>query len=180
MYDDIRQHITEECESVIESLIASVVSFLLSLGRVSSVVKGAVVYVPSLDHSFVVTLSCVDLVGISLWAFIFVFVVWVYVNLEERPMTRRRYAVFGVIGFLAFFLTNILRMFFEIFYLSLVGATYVNYLSQWQAFEEQVQIGFMFATFFVLLFGSYMILRRMPKIMPVDLQHGRLRNSPPN
>lgn len=162
---------------MIENWIASVVSFLLSLGRVSSVVEGAAIYVPSLDHKFVVTLSCVDLVGICLWAFIFVFVVWVYVNLEERRMTRRRYVAFGVVGFVAFFFTNILRMFFEIFYLSFVSAGYVSYLSQWQAFEEQVGIGFMFATFFILLFGSYVILRRMPKIMPVDLRHGRLTDT---
>lgn len=162
---------------MIENWIASVVSFLLSLGRVSSVVDGAAIYVPSLNHRFVVTLSCVDLVGIGLWAFIFVFVVWVYVNLEERPMTRTKYAVLSVVSFAAFFFTNILRMFFEIFYLSSIGAGYVSYLSQWQAFEEQVGIGFMFATFFILLFGSYVILRRMPKIMPVDLRHGGLRDT---
>ncbi len=162
---------------MIENWIASVVSFLLSLGQVSSVVEGAVIYVPSLDHSFVVTLSCVDLVGISLWAFIFVFVVWVYVNLEERPMTRRRYATFGVAGFVAFFFTNIFRMFFEIFYLSLGGVNYVSYLSHWKAFEQQIEIGFMFATFFILLFSSYLIVRRTTGITPVDLRHGGLRKA---
>ena len=165
---------------IIESWIASLLSVLLSSVGVSSVAEGSKIYVPSLDHRFVVTLSCVDLVGISLWAFIFVFVVWVYVNLEGRPMTRRRYAVFSVTGFVAFFFTNVLRMFFEIFYLSSVGTGYVSYLSQWQAFEEQVGIGFMFATFFILLFSSYMMLRKTSRIFPADLQHGGLRDTASN
>lgn len=165
---------------IIESWIASFLSLLLSFAGVSSVAEGSAVYVPSFDHRFVVTLSCVDLVGICAWSFIFVFLVWVYVNLEGRIATRLRYAAFSVVGFLAFFFTNILRMFFEIFYLSSVGSAYVSYLSQWQAFEEQVGMGFMFATFFVLLFGSYLILRRTPRIFPSDLQRCGLRDTTSN
>lgn len=165
---------------ILESWIASFISLLLSFAGVSSVAGGSVIYVPSLDHRFVVTLSCVDIVGICLWAFIFVFVVWVYVNVEGRTVSRRRYAALSVVGFVAFFFTNILRMFFEIFYVSSVGAGYVSYLLQWQAFEEQVGIGFMFATFFILLFGSYLVLRRVPSIMPRDLLHGELRRTASN
>lgn len=161
---------------IIESWIASFLSLLLSLAGVSSVAEGSVIYVPSFDQGFVVTLSCVDLVGICAWSFIFVFVVWVYVNLEGRTSTRRTYIAFSVVGFVAFFFTNILRMFFEIFYLSSVGAAYGSYLSQWQAFEEQVGMGFMFATFFVLLFGSYIILRRTARIFPTELKCGELRD----
>jgi len=88
---------------IIENWIASLVSFLLSLAGVSSLAEGSVIYVSSLDHRFVVTLSCVDLVGICLWSSIFVFVVWVYVNLEGIPLSRRKYAFFSILGFAIFF-----------------------------------------------------------------------------
>jgi len=180
MSDDVRYWIFGECDSVIENWIASFVSFLLSVVGVSSVTEGTIIYVPSLDHRFVVTLSCVDLVGVSLWGFMYVFLVWVYINLEGRPMTRRKYGALGVVGFVAFFLANILRMFVEIFYLSSMGAGYVNILSQWQAFEEQVGIGLMFATFSILLLGSYGMLRKLPRITPVDLRSSGLKGTVSN
>jgi len=145
---------------IIENWIASLVSFLLSLAGVSSLAEGSVIYVSSLDHRFVVTLSCVDLVGICLWSSIFVFVVWVYVNLEGIPLSRRKYAFFSILGFAIFFFVNILRMFLEIFYVSNVGASYVSYFVQWQAFEEQVGIGVMFATFATLLLGFHFVFKR--------------------
>lgn len=146
---------------LIESLIAMIVSFLLSLVGIRSSVNGPSIYVPSIDHQFVVTLSCTDLVGIGLWGFIYVFVIWMYVNVSGRAMTRGKYAAFGIVGFAAFFVTNVLRMFFEIFYVSSQGAEYLaSYVSQWQAFEEQVGIGLMFTTLLILMFGSFMLLKR--------------------
>jgi len=144
---------------VIESWIASLLSVLLSFAGVSCVVEGSAIYVFSLDHRFVVTLSCVDLLGIGLWTFMFVFVVWVYSNLGGVHMSRRKYAVFSVLGFAIFFFANIFRMFIEIFYVSNAGASYVTYLVQWQAFEEQVGMGIMFATFTALLLGFHFALR---------------------
>lgn len=156
---------------MVEGLIAIVVSVLLSVFGVRSIVEGPTIFVPSIDHRFIVTLSCVDLVGVGLWTFIYVFIVWVYCSLEQRPLTRRKLAVFSVVGFLAFFLMNILRMFLEILYVSHVGTSFVLYPSQWQAFEEQVGTGLMFATFFTLVFVSYMKLRRAPSVELTDMQH---------
>lgn len=144
----------------IEDWIASLVSALLSFFGVSSVTEGSVISVPVLDHSFVVTLSCVDLVGICLWSSIFVFVVWVYVNLNGINLSRRKYVLFSILGFAFFFFANIFRMFLEIYYVSTVGASYISYFAQWQAFEEQVGIGIMFATFSVLILGFHVISRR--------------------
>jgi hypothetical protein len=146
-------------ELIVESWIASLLSVLLSLAGVSCVVDGAVVYVPSLDHRFVVTLSCVDLVGIGLWAFMFVFVLWVYSNLWGTYVSRRKYVVFSMLGFAIFFFANVFRMFVEIFYVSNVGVSYVGYFTQWQAFEEQVGMGIMFATFATLLLGFHFAFR---------------------
>jgi uncharacterized integral membrane protein len=145
---------------IIENWVASLVSLLLSLVGVSSVVDGSVIYVSSLDHRFVVTLSCVDLIGICLWSSIFVFVVWVYANLRGISLSRRRYAFFSILGFTIFFFANILRMFLEIFYVSNVGASYVSYFVQWQAFEEQVGMGIMFATFATLLLSFHFVFNR--------------------
>jgi len=155
---------------VIESWIASLLSVLLSFVGVSSTAGGSVIYVPSLDHRFVVTLSCVDVVGICLWAFMFVFVVWVYSNLEGIPVSHRKYAVFGMLGFTIFFFANIFRMFIEIFYVANVGAGYVSYLVQWQAFEEQVGMGIMFATFTALLLSFHFILRETKTSVPIVLE----------
>jgi len=155
---------------VIESWIASLLSVLLSFVGVSSVAEGSVVYVPSLDHRFVVTLSCVDVVGICLWAFMFVFVVWVYSNLEGIPLSHRKYTVLGILGFTIFFFANIFRMFIEIFYVANVGASYVSYLAQWQAFEEQVGIGIMFATFTASLLSFHFVLRKTKTSAPMVLK----------
>ena len=136
------------------------ISLLLSFVGVTSVAEGSVIYVPSLDHRFLVTLSCVDFVGICLWASIFVFVVWVYANLGGISLSRRKYAFFSLLGFAIFFIANIFRMFLEIFYVSNVGASYVGYLVQWQAFEEQVGMGIMFATFATLLLSFHFVFKR--------------------
>lgn len=145
---------------VVENWIASLVSLLLSFVGVSSTVDGSVIYVPSLSHRFVVILSCVDLVGICLWSSIFVFVIWVYANLRGISLSPRRYAFFSILGFTIFFFANVFRMFLEIFYVSNVGASYVSYFAQWQAFEEQVGMGIMFATFGALLLGFHVVFQR--------------------
>jgi len=145
---------------IVESWVASLISLLLSFVGVTSVAEGSVIYVPSLDHRFLVTLSCVDFVGICLWASIFVFVVWVYANLGGISLSRRKYAFFSLLGFAIFFIANIFRMFLEIFYVSNVGASYVGYLVQWQAFEEQVGMGIMFATFATLLLSFHFVFKR--------------------
>jgi hypothetical protein len=156
---------------VFENWIASLISMLLSLAGVSSNVQDSVIYVPSLDHRFVVTLSCVDLVGISLWASMFVFVVWVYVSLNGITVSRRRYALYGALGFVIFFCANILRMFVEILYVSSAGASFAGYLVQWQAFEEQVGMGIMFATLTALLVSFHFMSR---KKLPVVTPHVRV------
>jgi TRAP-type uncharacterized transport system fused permease subunit len=51
-------------------------------------------------------------------------------------------------------------MFLEIFYVSNVGASYVSYFVQWQAFEEQMGMGIMFATFATLLLGFHFVFKR--------------------
>lgn len=136
-------------------------SVLLSFAGVScAVVEGSAIYVPSLDQKFVVTLSCVDLIGIGLWAFIFVFVVWAYASLNNTSISRRKYVLIGVLGYTIFFFANIFRMFIEIFYVANVGASYVSYILQWQAFEEQVGIGIMLTTFTTLLLGFHFMFRR--------------------
>lgn len=144
---------------VVEIWVASLISFLLSLAGVPCVTEGSVIYVPSLDYRFVVTLSCVDLVGIGLWAFIFVFVVWAYANLNNIHVSRNKYAVLSVIGFGIFFFANIFRMFIEIFYVANVGASYLSYLMQWQAFEEQVGMGIMLVTLTFLLLSFHLAFR---------------------
>jgi hypothetical protein len=144
----------------IEDWIASLISALLSFFGVSSVSEGSVIQVPSLDHRFAVTFSCVDLVGICMWSSIFVFVVWVYANLNGISLSRRKYAFFSMLGFALFFFANIFRMFLEIYYVSNVGASYTSYFAQWQAFEEQVGIGIMFATFSILVLGLHLTFRR--------------------
>ena len=140
---------------VVENLIASIVSILLTFAGVPCVVKGSVIYIPSIDLRFTVTLSCVDIVGISLWAFMFVFVLWAYSNLNWRPLSRRKYMAFGALGFAIFFFANILRMFIEIWYVTSIGTSYTIYLVQWQTFEEQVGIGIMLTTFAALLLGFH-------------------------
>jgi len=145
---------------IFENWIASSVSMLLSLTGVSSSVQDSVIYVPSLDHRFIVTFSCMDLVGISLWASMFVFVVWVYSSLNGITISRRRYALYGTLGFVIFFSANILRMFVEIFYVSSTGAGFVGYLMQWQAFEEQVGVGLMFATLATMLVSFHFSRRQ--------------------
>ncbi len=146
---------------VIEGFIASIVSILLSTAGVSARANGDIIYVPSLGHKFIVTLSCVDLIGVLLQAFIYGFVVWVYVVANDRSLRRRTYLILGVTGFVAFFFANMLRMFMEIYLLARVYApVYQHYLLTWQAFEEQVGIAVMFATLLVLLLPSCLLLKR--------------------
>lgn len=144
---------------MIASWIASLVSALLAFANVHSVVEGDRLQVLALNHRFIVTLSCVDLIGIGLWAFIFGFVVWVYVNMNGISFSYRKYAFLSIVGFVTFFSANILRMFVEIYYVSSVGSSFASYLSQWQAFEEQVGLGIMFAVLFVLLLSFHFVSR---------------------
>lgn len=150
---------------IVEGFIASIVSMLLSTAGVSATANGDIIYVPSLDHKFIVTLSCADLMGVLLQAFIYGFVVWIYVVANGRSLRRRTYLILGFTGFVAFFLANMLRMFTEIYLLAKVyGPVYQHYLLTWQAFEEQVGIAVMFATLLVLLLPSYLFLKRDLKI----------------
>jgi len=144
---------------MIENWIAWVVSLLLSLAGVSCSVKGAVIHVASLNRNFVVTLSCVDIVGICLWTFISTFAVWVYVNLKNICLSKLGYVLFGSISFTFFFFANIFRMFVEILYV-VNTANYMSYFLQWQAFEEQVGVGIMFATFGALFLSFHLMCNR--------------------
>lgn len=69
--------------------------------------------------------------------------------------------ILGLMGFIAFFFVNVLRMFTEIYLLAKVyGPVYTYYLLNWQSFEEQIGIGMMFATLLVLSFSSWAFLKR--------------------
>jgi uncharacterized membrane protein YecN with MAPEG domain len=154
---------------IIEDWIASLVSALLSFASVRSTVEGNGVFVFSLNHRFVVTLSCVDLVGIGLWAFIFGFIIWIYSNMAGISMSHRKYAFLGALGFVVFFFANILRMFVEIYYVSSAGPSFQSYFMQWQAFEEQVGMGIMLATFSVLLLSFHFTLTKLkPRLVQVQ------------
>lgn len=155
---------------IIESTVSSLLSVLLSFVGVSSVAEGSIIYVPSLDHRFVVTLSCVDIVGISLWAFMFVFVVWVYSNLSNVPISHRKYVTLSVSAFTVFFFANVFRMFIEIFYVANVGGSYLSYLMHWQAFEQQVGMGIMLATFTVSLLIFHLFLGKTKISLPMILK----------
>lgn len=164
---------------IVERFIASIVSILLSIAGVSATAFGDTVYVPSLDHRFVVVLSCTDWVGVFLWVFIYVFVVWVYIELNGRSMKRRSYSLLGFIGSIAFFSTNILRIFTEIFLVATVySSVYQHYILSWEAFEEQVGMGLMFATFLILFLLSYVFLQKRWKgVIPITLRFQELRRS---
>jgi len=69
--------------------------------------------------------------------------------------------LFSLLGFAIFFSANVFRMFIEIYYVANVGPSYLSYLTQWQAFEEQVGIGIMFATFSALLLGFHLISEKL-------------------
>lgn len=155
---------------IIESSISSLLSVLLSFVGVPSVTEGSAIYVPSLGHRFVVTLSCVDIVGISLWTFMFVFAVWAYSSFSEVPISRRKYTALSVSAFTIFFFANISRMFVEIFYVANVGASYVSYLAHWQAFEEQVGMGIMLTTFAVSLLVVHFFLGKPGISLPIILK----------
>ena len=149
-------------------IVASVVSSLLSIFGLSAVADGWFIYVPSLNHSFIVTLSCLDWVGIILQASMYTFVMWVYVTANRYSVSNRTYLVMGFTGFVAFFFSNILRMFTEIFLLGKVyGSVYQHYLLNWQAFEEQVGLGLMLSTLFALSLISYLFLKRRLSKIPV-------------
>lgn len=143
----------------IESWIASFVCALLSSANVRSVAEGDGIYVSSVNHRFIVTLSCTDFVGIALWTFIFGFIVWVYVSMAGVSFSARKYALLSLATFPVFFFANILRMFVEIYYVTGVGASFASYIAQWQAFEEQIGIGIMFATFTILLLSFHFIFK---------------------
>lgn len=146
---------------ILEGFIALIVSMLLSTAGVPAMVNGDIIYVPSLNHKFIVTLSCADLTGVLLQAFIYGFVVWVYVAVNGRSLRRRTYLILGFTGFVAFFFANMLRMFTEIYLLARVYApVYQHYFLTWQAFEEQVGIAVMLATLLVLLLPSCLFLKK--------------------
>jgi len=146
---------------MIESIVALIVSALLSMAGVSATADGSFIYMPSLDHKFIVTLSCVDWAGILLQASMYVFVMWVYLAANGRSMRCRTYLILGLIGFVAFFLTNILRMFTELYLLGRVySSVYQYYLVNWQAFEQQIGLGLMFGTLSILSLLSYPLFKR--------------------
>jgi len=144
---------------MIESWIATFVSFLLSLVGTHTSVNGPYIYVPSINHQFVVTQSCTDFVGISLWGFTLVFLIWIYSNIAGFTMSRRSYALMSGLGFSVFFVANILRMFTEILYVSNGGTAFVSNLLQWSAFEQEVSIGIMLATLTIMLLGFHLAVK---------------------
>jgi len=152
---------------VIENFIAFIVSALLSIVGVSAKAEGCIINVSSLNQRFIVALSCVNWAGMSLAAFIYTVVTWVYFSVNDRHLRWRTYLILGLAGFTVFFFVNILRIFMEIYLLVKVyGSVYVYYLFNWQSFEEQIGIGVMFATLLVLSFSSWDFLKkRMDKQM---------------
>lgn len=145
----------------VESFVASIVSALLSITGVSATSEGCIIYLPSLNQRFVVTLSCMDWTGIFLVTFMYTFLTWVYVTFNGRSLRWRTYLILGLTGFIAFFFVNVLRMFTEIYLLAKVyGPVYMYYLFDWQSFEEQIGIGMMFATLLLLSFSSWTFLKR--------------------
>ena len=149
---------------MVEKIVALIVSALLSTAGLSATANGCFIYVPSLNHTFIVTLSCIDWLGILLQTFMYIFVMWVYVVAKGYLMRRRTYLLLGFTGFAAFFFTNVLRMFTEIYLLGKVYKTvYQYYLLNWRAFEEQIGLGLMFATLLILSLLSYPDFKRMNK-----------------
>lgn len=152
---------------MIEHFIASVVSQFLSVTGVSAVADSSFIHVPSLNHTFLVTLSCASWIVILLQAFMYAFVMWVYATVKGLLLTRRTYLVLGFVGFLSFFFINIVRIVTEIY---LVGKVYypvaTYYLLSWQAFEEQVGMGLMFATLITLWLLSVTVFKCRMKMQP--------------
>ncbi len=150
-----------------ESFIAMIVSAFLSASGLPVTANGNIIYVASLDHTFIVTLSCTQWVGIFLETFTYLLVVWVYISAKGIVTGRRTYVALGIAGFVGFFFANIMRMFLEIYLLAKVySPAYQVYLLNWQAFEEQIGISLMFAMFFTLLLSSYTLLRRRTAKLP--------------
>jgi len=155
---------------IVEKSVALIVSTLLSITGLSATVDGCFINVPSLNHTFIVTLSCIDWLGILLQSFMYTFVMWVYVTANSRFMRHRTYLILGLTGFVAFFFTNILRMFTEIFLIGKVYNSYSqHYLLNWQAFEVQVGLGLMFTTLFILsILSHFLFKRRMNKFLFIE------------
>jgi hypothetical protein len=136
---------------MIENFIALVVSTLLSIAGLSTKTEGSFILVPSLNHKFIVTLSCADFVGIALQTFMYVFIVWGYVTANRYSVKRKTYLTMGLVGFSAFFFVNILRIFTEIYLVGRVySSVYLQYIQNWQSFEAQIGMGLMFATISIL------------------------------
>jgi exosortase/archaeosortase family protein len=146
---------------VVENFIAFIVSALLSITGVSANAEGCIIYVPSLNQRFIVALPCVNLAGMFLAAFMYIFVTWVYFSFKGRSLSWRTYLVLGFVSSIVFFFVNILRIFTEIYLLAKVySSVYTYYLFNWQSFEEQIGISLMFATLLVLSFSSWTILKK--------------------
>jgi hypothetical protein len=89
---------------------------------------------------------------------------WVYIETSNRTFSSRKYVVLGLVGFSAFFLTNILRIVMEIYLVGKVYNTvYTQYLLNWHAFEEQIGMGLMFTTLSILSLSSYFFFKRSTK-----------------
>ena len=146
---------------IVETVIAFIVSSLLSFTGLSAKADGCFIYVPSLNHKFIVTLTCVDWLGILLQASMYMFIMWVYFTANGYLIRRRTYFVLGITGFVAFFCANIGRMFTEIFLVvNVYYSVYQQYLIHWQAFEEQIGLGMMVSTLLILSLLSYSLFKR--------------------
>jgi len=143
---------------VIEELIATFVSYILSLIGVATVTEGPIIHVPALDRSFIVVWSCIDLPGVCLQTLIFAFILQTYASIRGLLLRPRIRGLLIFIAFIAFFLANCLRMALQIY---LVTTIYEGFhLISWQAFEEQVGIGVSFTAFLILLAAMTSFLRR--------------------
>ena len=146
---------------LIENFLASIVSNVLSVAGVATRIEQSYIFVPSLNHTFLVTLPCSSWIVIALQAFLYMFLMWVYIETSNRTFPTRNYVVLGVIGFGAFFLTNILRIVIEIYLVGTVyNAVYTHYLLNWSAFEEQIGMGLMFTTLSILCLTTYLFVKR--------------------
>lgn len=154
-----------------ESFLASLVCMLLSLAGITAIPQGPIIYIPSINHRFIIAPSCLNWNAIFLFTFLFILFIWVYTNIAELPITRRTYGILSATAFPTFFLTNILRMFTEIYLAVEVysPADRVYLFNTWQAFEDMVGATLMFCTLSLLLSSSIAILRRGTPIKQLNL-----------
>ena len=145
---------------MIEGFLALLVSNLLSVSGLSATAENAFIYVPSIQHTFMVTLSCSGWVVIILQTFLYLFVMWIYIEWNRHSIKRKTFLMLSILGFTVFFLTNVFRIFTQIYLVGTVySSVYQYYLLNWKAFEGQVGMGLMFAMLSVMSLLSCIVFK---------------------